>query len=235
MKKLFLLLCSAAFILALAVGYILFRRMANTMPRSARLGQWFSAPEKHPDWLIAAGSRCGDAPLVFPTNGYIGFLWDDSWKPGHRHEGIDIFGPDLAVNKTPIVAAYDGYLSRLPDWKSTVIIRVPDDPLQPGRQIWMYYTHMADGEGNSFVSADFPPGTSEVPVKAGTLLGHQGNYSGDPSSPTGIHLHFSIVKDDGQGKFTNELKIENTIDPSPYLGLALNANTAGSGVIRCLK
>ena len=68
----------------------------------------------------------------------------------------------------------------------------------------------------------FPPGTIEVYVEAGTFLGYQGNYSGDPDSPTGLHLHFSVVKDDGSGTFLNELDIRNTYDPSPYLGMSLN-------------
>jgi hypothetical protein len=121
-----------------------------------------------------------------------------------------------------VVAAYPGYLTRLPDWVSTVIVRIPSDPLEPGRQIWTYYTHMATQDGQSFISADFPPGTFEKYVEAGTLLGYQGNYSGDPNNPVGVHLHFSIVKDDGQGSFRNELEINNTYDPSPYLGLRVN-------------
>jgi len=122
------------------------------------------------------------------------------------------------------VAAYDGYLTRLADWKSTVILRIPSDPLHPGRQIWTYYTHMANDQGDSWVAPEFPPGTTEVFVRAGSLLGSQGNYSGTAGNPTGIHLHFSIVKDDGQGGFLNELEIENTLDPSPYFNLTLNAN-----------
>ena len=168
------------------------------------------------------GERCGDAPFQVPTSGLIGFLWDDSFRPGHRHSGLDIFGGSQA-GITPVHAAYDGYLTRLADWKSTVIIRIPSDPLQPGRQIWTYYTHMASPAGESFVDAAFPPGTSEVFVPAGTLLGYQGNYSGTPGNPTGVHLHFSIVLDDGNGSFRNELEIANTLDPSPYLGIALNA------------
>jgi hypothetical protein len=104
-----------------------------------------------------------------------------------------------------------------------VIVRVPEDPLQPGRQIWTYYTHMANPDGASYIAEDFPPGTEEVFVEAGTLLGYQGNYSGTPGNPTGVHLHFSVVLDDGQGGFRNELEIRNTLDPSPYLGLPLNA------------
>jgi peptidoglycan LD-endopeptidase LytH len=92
---------------------------------------------------------------------------------------------------------------------------------------------MADPDGNSFISAEFPPDTNEVYVEAGTLLGYQGNYSGSALNPTGIHLHFSIVLDDGRGKFRNELEIENTLDPSPYLGLPLNARTTKVEIPLC--
>ena len=105
-----------------------------------------------------------------------------------------------------------------------MILRVPSDPLNPNRQIWLYFTHMADKEGNSFISPDFPPGTYEQFIPAGTFLGRQGNYSGDPNNPTGVHLHFSIVLDDGQGHFRNELDVNNTLDPTPYLGIEVNAN-----------
>jgi hypothetical protein len=151
---------------------------------------------------------------------------------GQRHQGFDIFGP-TALGQTPVLAVYPGYLTRLPDWKSTVIIRIPKDPFNPDRQIWVYYTHMADAAGQSFVSADFPPGTREQFVESGTFLGHQGNYSGDPRNPVGMHLHLSIVKDDGAGWFLNELKIENTLDPSSYLGLRGNVNDAWDMPVTC--
>jgi hypothetical protein len=137
---------------------------------------------------------------------------------------LDIFGGE-GLYQTPVIAAYPGYLSRLPDWKSSLIIRIPHDPLHPGRQIWTYYTHLADAAGNSYIDSQFPEDTNEVYVEAGTLLGYQGNFSGDPNNPVGIHLHFSIVQDDGQGKFRNELEIKNTLDPSPYLGLPANAES----------
>jgi hypothetical protein len=179
-------------------------------------------PASRPELMMTSGTRCGDAPFIFPTNGLVGFIWDDYFNH-KRHQGIDIFaGTEVGI--TPVTAAYPGYLTRKSDWKSTVIIRVPDDPLQAGRQIWVYYTHMADKEGNSFISPEFPAGTEEVYVEAGTFLGYQGNYSGDPNNPVGVHLHVSVVKDDGFGNFTNELEIKNTYDPSPYFGLALNAN-----------
>lgn len=207
---------------ALAFYFLYYNPSAGNQ-RTRMVIQFIRRPQDHQEWSTPAGQRCGDAPFSMPTSGFIGYLWNDTFKPGHPHEGIDIFaGTDPGV--TPIYAAYDGYLTREADWKSTVIIRVPSDPLHPGTQIWTYYTHMADADGNDLIAADFPPGTSEVFVKAGTLLGYQGNYSGTAGNPVGVHLHFSIVKDDGSGGYTNEYEIQNTLDPSPYFGLNLNAD-----------
>lgn len=223
-------------ILLIAGGYLGSRWLGARSSRGARLGEWFLNQEAHSDWMIRAGERCGNAPFMapfaIPTDGYVGFIWGDSFRPGHRHQGIDIFGGE-ASGVTPVYAAYPGYLTRMPDWKSSVITRIPDDPLQPGRQIWAYYTHMADKQGNSYIVEDFPPGTEEVFVEAGTLLGYQGNYSGDPINPTGVHLHFSLVRDDGQGSFRNELEFGNTLDPSPYLQLALNATSNRDRIVVC--
>lgn len=188
--------------------------------RAGRVFAWLRSPSASDLRVIQAGSRCGAAPFIFPTTGIAGFLWGDSFRLGHQHQGVDIFaGTD--VNITPVVAAYGGFLTRLPEWKSSVIVRVPSDPLEPRRQIWVYYTHMADPAGNSFIAVSFPPGTYEKPVQAGQLLGRQGDYSGDPNNPVGVHLHISIVKDNDD-RFSNELDIQNTYDPSPYFGLALN-------------
>ncbi len=211
------------FVGLIVAGYQAYSWFSRQGRRAPQVFAWLRSPQSHPEWTIKGGERCGQASFMMPTDGFVGFLWGDSFRPGHTHQGLDIFGGGQ-LNQTPVLAAYPGYLSRLPDWKSTLIIRIPDDPLHPGRQIWTYYTHMADAAGNSFIDAKFPPGTSEVYVEAGTLLGHQGNFSGNPNNPTGIHLHFSIVLDDGQGKFRNELEFENTLDPSPYLGLPVNAD-----------
>lgn len=209
--------------LAAGLGWYLAANLVDSAGRSRRVWSWLRDPAAHPEWAVQAGSRCGQAPFIMPTSGFIGYLWGDSFRLGHIHQGLDIFGGG-SVNLTPVVAAYPGYLRRLPDWKSSVIIRIPDDPLQPGRQIWAYYTHMASPEGESYISPDFPPGAYEVYVEAGTLLGYQGNYSGAPGNPVGVHLHFSIVLDNGQGLYLNELEFRNTLDPSPYLGLPVNAD-----------
>ena len=229
MKKFFWLLILIIPIIVVAVS--LFTRYQGMLTgRGSMLREWFST--KNPEWMVDAGDRCDDAVFIYPTSGYIGFLWDDSFRPGHRHSGIDIFGGE-EPGDTPVVAAADGYLTRLPDWKSSIIIRVPDDPLVPGRQVWLYYTHMASVAGKSFIDEAYPAGSMEIPVRAGDLLGYQGNYSGDPVNPTGVHLHFSIVRDDGSGEFLNELEIANTLDPSPYFRLPLNGKNNTGDVPLC--
>ena len=105
-------------------------------------------------------------------------------------------------------------------------MRVPEDPLQPGRQIWLYYTHMADREGNDFIVEAFAPGTRDHFVEQGTLLGYTGDYNGNSARTVWVHLHFSIVEDDGNGGYLNELDFDSTLDPSPYLGMSLHYECA---------
>lgn len=192
------------------------------------LQQWVQHPAGHPEWQVEAGASCPNAPMRFPTTGYIGFGWGDSFRPGHRHSGFDIFSPDGEQNVTPIYAAYSGYLTREPSWLSTVILRHPDFAELPdlvgGKQIWTYYTHMASIDGKtSFVERRFPPGTYGVYVEPGTLLGYQGQWSGDAAAPTGLHLHISIVKSTADGSYANETILENTYDPAPFFGVQKNA------------
>lgn len=226
------MLISIMVVLALVAGYFLFQRYGSSAGRSTRLLTWLRNPSGHPEWTIFSGVRCGNAPFLIPTSGMVGYLWGDSFRLGHQHQGIDIFGGE-SPNTTPVFATYSGYLRRMSDWKSSVIIRIPDDPLHPGRQIWTYYTHMASPMGESYIAPDYPPGTYEMYVEAGTLLGYQGNYSGTSGNPVGVHLHFSIVLDGGQGSFRNELEFSNTLDPSPYLGIPLNASTNPNTIPVC--
>ncbi len=172
---------------------------------------------------VATGlAQCPGAPFIMPTTGWIGVLYGDSILGTVNHSGLDIFGLE-GNGVTPIYAVYDGYLTRLPEWTSAVIIRHPEDPLGSGRQIWTYYTHLADTNGHSYILDQIPPGTFELEVKQGILLGYQGDYNGPSWRPIDTHLHFSIVLDDGYGNFLNETDVANTIDPSPYLGMRLNS------------
>ena len=232
MKKRTVLIILGISVAVMLGVYVLYRSYFSISQRARKVFEFLRNPQTHQGSVVPALTRCDDAPFILPTTGLIGFLWDDSFRPGHRHQGIDIFS-GTGVGVTPVHAAYEGYLTRQPEWKSSVIIRIPSDPLQPDRQIWIYYTHMADESGESLIHNDFPAGINEVFIETGTLLGYQGNYSGTPDNPTGVHLHFSIVKDDGQGKFLNELEIGNTLDPSPYFGMVLNGKANTDDIPAC--
>lgn len=218
-----------------AIRLIGFVRDLND-PRNQQFVQWWGGSEATRAALITVQrDACPGAPFILPADGYIGLLYGDPRGPYSRsrpHQGIDIFS-STGLGQTPVYAAYDGYLTREREWKSTLIQRIPQDPLQPDRQIWLYYTHMADPDGNDFIADTFPPGTRELFVEQGTLLGYTGNYSGNPLNPVGIHLHFSIVLDDGDGFYRNELAFENTVDSSPYLGLAVNYACNTTAVQMC--
>ena len=195
----------------------------------ARPDKTWHAPD---EWLLEAGMRCGDAPMVIPTDGFVGILRGDLPTGVVEHSGLDIFGPPEGEAVVPVVAANDGYLTRKADWHSTVIIRHPefsrdvpadgpDDVL--GTTLWTYYTHMASADGErSFVVPEFPAGTHDVFVLAGSLVGYQGTWSDDPARPIGLHLHFSIVSSSSESTFADERLVENTWDPLPFLGLAMN-------------
>jgi peptidoglycan LD-endopeptidase LytH len=223
----------AVLVAGAAFGILYLSGRLGDPKRNALVVEFLRDPGAHPDWVTRANSRCKGAPFAFPTDGYVGYRWGDALRPLTRHQGIDIFG-NLPLGRTPVFSASDGFLTRLADWKSAVIVRIPDDPLFPGRTIWIYYAHMAGPDGNSFIDALFPPGTMELPVKMGQPIGFQGNYSGDPANPTGVHLHLSIVRSNDQGGFRNETDIANTLDPSPYFGMALNSGSGRYGPPQCL-
>lgn len=227
-RRVWLIVVLAASMAGLAVFYLLGRTYLGG--RNLMVINFLRNPGEYPEYEVEALTKCGNAPFLMPSKGFIGYLWDDSFKLFHRHQGIDIFAGTEA-GKTPVYAPYDGFVTREEGWKSSLIIRIPQDPLDPSRQIWLYMTHLADAEGNSFIDSAFPPGTQDKPVFAGDLLGFQGDYSGDPARPVGVHLHFSIVRDDGAGNYLNELDILNTLDPTPYFGFELNAKVLGKSDI----
>ena len=234
------LISAGLFLVAMLIGVVAYWRAStpasmafNHSPappwvaqREEAWGRWWGGDEAEREKLVTRRVEvCPNAPFLLPAEGYIGLLYGDPRGPyaeDHRHQGVDIFSPSGA-GITQVYAAYDGYITREANWTSALIIRVPSDPLQPGRQIWLYYTHMADASGEvDYVDPAFPRDTHGVFVRQGTPLGYTGNYSGNPFNPVGVHLHFSIVVDDGFGGYTNELNFNNTIDPSRYLGIAVN-------------
>ncbi len=140
---------SSVIVILLVGGYWIFREYARTGVHFMRLRQFWEDPQKYSHWGLSVGDQCGKAPFLVPTDGFVAFFWGDRYRTGARHQGIDIFSPEgsKGIGLTPVVAVHDGYLTRLPEWRSAVIIRIPDDPLHHGRQVWTYYTHMADEQG----------------------------------------------------------------------------------------
>ncbi|MCP4420012.1 MAG: M23 family metallopeptidase [Chloroflexi bacterium] len=205
-------------------------------PRSQSFVQWATGDSAaREDMITVQRDACPDAPFILPTDGFIGLLYEDPRGPysgSNPHQGIDIFS-NTTAGETAVYAAHDGYITRDSNWRSALIQRIPNDPLNPGNQIWLYYAHMADKGGNSFIVDAFPPGTQEQFVEQGTLLGYTGDYNGNSVRTIWVHLHFSIVKDDGNGRYLNELQFANTLDPTPYLGMWLNYKDEGGNGSRC--
>jgi peptidoglycan LD-endopeptidase LytH len=233
----YLLLLLVVLVVAFAGLYYLWvRGRIGYSPTKDQLANFFSDPDHRAALITDLQAPCPGAPFRLPAKGFVGLLYADPtapYFPFNPHPGIDIFG-DGEPGTVPVYAAYDGYLTRLPDWKSSVIIRIPHDPLDPSRQIWTYYAHMASKSGDeSYISADFPAGTSEKFVTQGTLLGYEGLFNGAALLPIKMHLHFSIVSSDADGSFRNETRFGNTIDPSPYFGLTLNATNNPTIPVKC--
>jgi hypothetical protein len=235
-RKWLLRLMFLSVILGVAVfgGYKLFRRFFSEGGSNNYIVEWLTDPASHEVLNSEAFSRCPNAPFILPSDGFIGLLWNDASAPynaANRHTAIDIFGYG-AVGTIPIYAVYEGWLTRQDEWRSTVIIR-HNDPLQANRTIWTYYTHMASQDGSqSYIHAAFPAGTYSVFVEQGTLLGYQGLYN--PPFPIAMHLHMSIVTTADDGTFNNEAILANTLDPSPYFGMDMNAETQRTRPVECL-
>lgn len=223
-----------ALLVGIIGGVFLFQWWFVRSNSGEAIGQFLRNPEANRHLETGAFTQCPGAPFIIPTEGFIGLLWRDDagpYTPLRRHTGIDIFG-GRPTGEVPIYAVYDGWLTRLDDWQSTVIIR-HDDPLQEGRSIWTYYTHMASRSGETYIIDEYPQGTYGVPISQGTLIGYQGAYS--PQFPVAVHLHLSIVTANDDGSFRNEAVLENTLNPSPYFGMDVNADSNTARPVRCLE
>ncbi len=162
---------------------------------------------------------CPGAPWPFPSSAALGLRW--------YNKTLSLMGIGYD-NSVPVYAVADGRLMRRADWPDAVAI-LHDDPLNPGQQVWAFYGGMASRDGQvSYVSAAFPPGSADVPVKAGALLGYQGSYRYDWT-----HLHFAVLPPLADGSFPaalvwreteQDLSLTEVLlqierhDPSLYLG-----------------
>ncbi len=135
---LFLLLTGAFFINR---GIHFFQLLSH--PGTQPFLQWARGDEAARAALITTQrDACPGAPFILPTDGFIGLLYEDPRGPYSSrspHQGIDIFS-EGDPGTMPVYAAYSGYVSREANWRSALILRIPDDPLRPGEQIWLYYS-----------------------------------------------------------------------------------------------
>jgi len=167
---------------------------------------------------------CPGAAWRLPTRSDLGVQWHDA--------GLYFFGRGNE-NSVPVYAVADGLLTQFPDWTGSVAIQHAD-PLQPGEKVWSYYADMASANGSeSYIVQDFPPGSDNVPVKAGQLLGYQGRWSGQPLRPMWIHLRFSVVQAAEDGSFPGAVGPENILDPSSYLGIEAGERQTDLQLLRC--
>jgi hypothetical protein len=170
---------------------------------------------------IAHFDACPGAPWRLPTESDLGMWWI-TYQFGFMGEGYE--------NSVPVYAVADGLLTRRQGWNDGVAIQ-HEDPVRPGEKVWSYYGGMAPGGGQpSFVALDFPPGSVDIPVEAGQLLGHQGTWSGEGEAPIWVHLHFAVVPALEDGSFPDAIvslipegerdksEPQFALDPSPYLG-----------------
>jgi hypothetical protein len=156
---------------------------------------------------------CPSAPWRFPSSGAFGVQW--------RENGLNIFSWG-SKNTVPVYAVADGFLTRYSGWEGVLVIR-HDDPLNPGDQVWTVYADMLSASGNeSYIPDDFPPGSIEMPVNAGQLLGYQGEWSGRIYWPMPAHLRFAVVNEIPSSIMMNDDLFKNAVDPTPYLGISLN-------------
>lgn len=162
---------------------------------------------------------CPGAPWPFPSSGALGLRW--------YNKTLALMGIGYD-NTVPVYAVADGRLTRRADWPDAVAI-LHDDPLNPGQQVWAFYGGMASQDGQaSYVSAAFRPGSVDVPVKAGELLGYQGSYR-----YAWTHLHFAVVpplpdgsfpaalvwRETGQDLSLTEVRLQiDYRNPADYLG-----------------
>lgn len=166
-------------------------------------------------WRKIASSEpqtCPGAPWQLPAGSALGVRSSGA--------GLDFLGWG-SENTVPVYAVSDGLLTRHQEWGSALVIQ-HDDPFRPGAVVWSVYADMSNASGlEAYIAEDLPPGSIDVPVAAGQLLGYQGVWSGRPYWPAPTHLRFAVVSELTAGDYSYEIPLENALDPTLYLGIAL--------------
>lgn len=193
-------------------------------------------PVIHPPATL---TRCPDAPWRLPTRADMGVWW--------LTQGLIFMGAGFEGN-VPVYAVADGLLMRPTEWHDAVAI-LHEDPVRPGEKVWSFYGGMASGwDGRSLIATSFPPGTENMPVQQGQLLGYQGTWH-RPGMVIWPHSFFGVAQPlRADGSFPLHVLTDKRpsdpdepltfLDPSPYLGTAIRSPVMGTPVwfpLRCLR
>ena len=131
------------------------------------------------------------ASLVFPVTGRdsraVQSFWGADRDGGRRqHEGVDIFAP----RGTPVIAAADGFVSRVGDTRIG------------GKVVWLRDTER--GQSLYYAHLDSQLVRSGQRVQIGDTLGLVGNTGNARGTPP--HLHFGVYR-----------RGEGAVDPYPFV------------------
>lgn len=156
---------------------------------------------------------CPNSPWQIPSESDMGLFW--------YNRQLILMGAGY-TGEVPVHAIADGMLYQFPQWKTAVAI-MHNNPFDPGRKIWSFYGDMAPAYNadSAYIDSRFL-GAEGVPVKAGDLIGYQGQWLG-PSQSTWVHLRFALIPADSDGGFPEVfLPIENYYSDLPSLQDQIN-------------
>lgn len=167
----------------------------NYVAKNFRANTLSFEPKDFDNKIYPQNRACPGAPWQLPTDANMGMLWYNRQllMMGAGHAG-----------HIPVYAVADGMLYQFPYWKASVAIQ-HDDPFTPGKKLWSFYGGLApayDAE-NAYIVDHFL-GLKGVPVKAGDLIGYQGQWFG-PTKQTWVHTRFALLPAEDDGQFPESL------------------------------
>lgn len=167
---------------------------------------------------------CPGSKWRLPSDGSLGVQWNN--------DVLDFFGRSTEL-RIPVYAVADGLLTRPPNWSDAVAI-LHEDPNDPRKKIWAVYGGMAEADGESLISEEFPVDATKIPVKSGQLLGYQGTWSGTPQWPMWKHASFLVFVDlRGMDTFPSSSTSVTFRDPAEYLGLSVDKKNKNPQPVKC--
>ena len=191
---------------------------------------------------LLAGNKIYQPPIQKSDTATLKFCPGSVWQlPSASSMGVKWQNGSLDFSELGtrealgVYAVADGLLTRQADWVDSVAI-LHDDPLQPGSKVWTIYRDMAASDGiASYIDSDFPPGSTNIAVKSGQLIGYQGTWSGKPLWAAWTHVRFSIIKPGPANDLPTDMTKAEILDPTTYLKLAIRpqAENKNSQKLEC--